>query len=156
MRSTSNQYVNGKNGVSDTPTVDLLNPASFMATSKAAEQWRKSWRDRQYTEAGPAENVSRGQASVPMPLTSMHQSLVRMRAIQKNDKKQQGKRSVKFGTWITIFLMICLIVGLGAYIIVSYLPNSPFGVTYVTSPTNMTQPTLALVGTASQTVKIGQ
>ena len=156
MRSTSTRHVNGKNGISDTPTMDLLNPASFMATSKAAEQWRKSWRDRQYAEAGPAENVSRGQASVPMPLTPMHQSLVRMRAIQKNDKKQQGKRSVKLGTWITIFLMICLIIGLGAYIIVSYMPNSPFGVTSVTPPTNTTQPTLVLVGTTSQTIKIGQ
>jgi len=155
-RSSSIEHINGMNGVSDSPTMDLLNPASFMATSKAAEQWRKSWRDRQYAEAGPAEIVSRGQASVPMPLMTMQQSLARMRAIQKNDKKQQGKRSVNFGTWITIFLMICLIVGLGAYIIVSYLPNSPFGVTYVTSPTNMTQPTLVIVGTASQTVKIGQ
>src|SRR6266702_2194834 len=148
IRSSSIEHINGKNGISDSPTMDLLNPASFMATSKAAEQWRKSWRDRQYAEAGPAEIVSRGQASVPMPLMTMQQSLARMRAIQKNDKKQQGKRSVNFGTWITIFLMICLIV--------SYLPNSPFGVTNVTSPTNMTQPTLALVGTASQTVKIGQ
>ena len=135
MRSTTTLQVNGKNGVSETPTMDLLNPASFMATSKAAEQWRKSWRDRQYAEAGPAENVSRGQASVPMPLTPMHQSLARMRAIQKNDKKQQGKRTVNFGTWITIFLMICLIIGLGAYIFISYMPNSPFGVTSVTTPT---------------------
>ena len=156
MRNSSTEHANGKNGVSDSPTMDLLNPASFMATSKAAEQWRKSWRDRQYAEAGPVENVSRGQASVPMPLTTMHQSLARMRAIQKNDKKQQGKRSVNFGTWITIFLMICLIIGLGAYIIISYMPNSPFGVTYVTPPTNTTQPTLALAGTTSQTIKIGQ
>ena len=156
MRSTTSRYVNGNNGISETPTMDLLNPASFMATSKAAEQWRKSWRDRQYAEAGPAENVSRGQASVPMPLTPMHQSLVRMRAIQKNDKKSQDKRSAKLGTWITIFLMICLIVGLGAYIIVSYMPNSPFGVSSVTPPTNTIQPTLVLVGTTSQTITIGQ
>jgi Double zinc ribbon len=156
MRSSSTEPVNGKNGVSDSPTMDLLNPASFMATSKAAEQWRKSWRDRQYAEAGPAENVSRGQASVPMPLTRMQHSLARMRAIQKKDKKQRGKRSVNFGTWITIFLMICLIIGLGSYIIVSYMPNSPFGVTYITPATNTTQPSLVLVGTTSQTIKIGQ
>jgi Double zinc ribbon len=149
--STAIMYDNGNNGISDTP----LNPASFMATSKAAEQWRKSWRDRQYAEAGPAENVSRGHASVPLPLTSMHQSLVRMRAIMKNDIKSQGKRSAKLGTWITIFLMICLIIGLGAYIIVSYMPNSPFEVTPVTPPTNITQPTLVLVGTTSQTIAIG-
>src|SRR6266480_4454356 len=124
LRSSSTEHVNGKNDVSDSPTMDLLNPASFMATSKAAEQWRRSWRDRQDDEAGPAENVSRGQAAVPMPLTTMQQSLAHRRAIQKNDKKQQGKRSVNFGTWIAIFLMICLIIGLGAYIIVSYMPNS--------------------------------
>jgi hypothetical protein len=127
-----------------------------MTTNKSAEQWRKSWRDRQYAEAGPAENVSRGQASVPMPLTPMHQSLVRMRAIQKNDKKQQRKRSVNFGTWITIFLMIGLIIGLGAYIFVSYIPNSLFGVSSVTTPIHTPQPTLVLVGTTSQSVNIGQ
>jgi len=151
----SSVYANGRNGVTDTPTMDLLSPASFIATSKAAEHWRKSWRDRQYAEAGPAENVSRGQASVPMPLTTMEQSFARMHAIQRNDKKQ-GKHSVNFSIWITIFLMICLIIGLGAYILVSYLPNSLFGVTHVTSPTNTIQPTLAVVGTASQTVRIGQ
>ena len=156
IRSTPTLHDNGKNGVSETPTMELLNPASFIATSKAAGQWRKSWRDRQYAEAGPAENVSRGQASVPMPLTPMHQSLVRMRAIQKNDKKQQGKRTVNFGTWIIIFLMICLIFGLGAYIFISYIPNSPLGFTSVTTPTHTPQPTLILIGTPSQSIKIGQ
>jgi hypothetical protein len=151
IRSAS-PIVDEKNGVTDSPTMYLLNPASFLATSKAAEQWRKSWRDRQYAEAGPAENVSRGQASVPMPLTSMHQSLARMRAIQMN----KSKRPLNFGTWISIFLMLCLIIGLGAYIIVSYLPNSPFGVSSVTPPTNTLQPSLALVGTTSQTIRIGQ
>ncbi len=155
-RSTSTLHVNGKNGVSETPTMELLNPASFMATSKAAEQWRKSWRDRQYAEAGPAENVSRGQASVPMPLTPMHHSLARMRAIQKNDKKQQSKRTLNFGTWTIIFLMICLIIGLGAYIFISYIPNSPFGVSSVTTPTQTPQPTLVLLATPSQSIKIGQ
>jgi len=155
IRSTSTLHVSGKNGVSETPTMELLNPASFMATSKAAEQWRKSWRDRQYAEAGPAENVSRGQASVPMPLTPMHQSLVRMRTMPKNDKKQQSKRTVKFGTWIIIFLMICLIIGLGAYIFISDIPNSPFGVRSVTTPTHTPQPTLILVGTPSQSIKVG-
>lgn len=151
MRNTSITYVQGRNSISDTPTMDLLNPASFMATSKAAEQWRKSWRDRQYAEAGPAENVSRGQASVPMPLTPMHQSFARMRAIRKHDKKQQNIRSAKLGTWITIFFMLCLIIGLGAYIIVSFMPNSPSA----TPPSNTTHPTLILEGTTSQTITIG-
>ncbi len=152
MRNTATIYSQGKNGISDTPTMDLLNPASFLATSKAAEQWRKSWRDRQYAEAGPAEKVSRGQAAVSMPLTPMHQSFVRMRAIEKNDKKQQGKRTVKLGTWITIFLMFCLIIGLGAYIIVSFMPNSPT----VTPSSNRLQPTLVLEGSTSQTITIGR
>ncbi len=152
----STEHISGQNGLADSPTMDLLSPASFIATSKAAEHWRKSWRDRQYAEAGPAEKVSRGQASVPIPLMSMQQSFARMHAIARNDKKQKGRRSINFGTWITIFLMICLIVGFGAYIILSYLPNSPFGVTHVIAPANATQPTLTIVGTASQTVKIGQ
>jgi hypothetical protein len=155
-RSTSTWHVSGNNGISDTPTMELLTPASFVATSKAAEQWRKSWRDRQYAEAGPAENVSRGQASVPMPLTPMHQRLVRLRAIQKDGLKSQSKRSSKLGTWITIFLMICLIIGLGTFVIVSYIPDSPFGVKAVTPPTNTTQPTLVLVGTTPQTITVGQ
>lgn len=155
-RSTSIVNTHGNNGVSDTPTKNLLNPASFMATSMAAEQWRRSWRDRQYAEAGPAENVSRGQASVPTPLTPMHQSLERMRITQKSGKKQQNKRSVKLGTWITILLMICLIIGLGGYIIISYIPNSPFGVPPVTPTPNTLQPTLVTVGTTSQSITVGQ
>jgi hypothetical protein len=143
------------NGTSDSPTNDLLNPASFMATSKAAEQWRKSWRNRQYAEAGPAESVSRGQASVPTPLTSMQQSFLRMRAIKKTNK-QQGKRSVNFGTWLIILLMICVIIGLGTYIIFSYLPSSPFTTQTSTSSNNTAQPSLTLVGTATQTVTIGR
>jgi Double zinc ribbon len=152
----STEHINGQNDLGDTPTMDLLSPESFVATSKAAEHWRKSWLDRQYAEAGPAENVSRGQASVPMPLMAKRQSFARMRAIARNNKQQQEKRRINFGTWITIFLMICLIGGLGAYIILSYLPNSPFGTTREMPPANATQPTLTVLGTTSQTVKIGQ
>ena len=155
-RSTSVKNGNGKNGISDSSTINLLNPASFMATSNAAEQWRKSWRDRQYIEAGPAETVARGQASVPTPLTSMQQSFLRMRAIQKGNKEIQGKRPVNLSTWITIFLMICLIIGLGAYLIISYFPSSPFATQTSTSSTNTAQPRLGLVGTSTQTVTIGR
>lgn len=155
LDSSSTMYANEKNDIADSPTMDLPIPASFIATSKAAEQWRKSWRDRQYAEAGPAENVSRGQASVPMPLMTRQRSFASMRAFEKNDKKQQGKRSVTLVTRITIFLIICLILSLGVYIILSYLLHSAFSVTNVMPPTNTTQPTIAVVGTASQTVKIG-
>ena len=52
--------------------------------------------------------------------------------------------------------MMCLIISLSAYIIVSYMPKSLFGVTSVTTPTNIAQPALVLAGTTSQTFKIGQ
>lgn len=152
----STEHINDRNGMADTPTMDLLSLESLIATSKAAEYWRKSWRDRQYAEAGPAENASRGQASVPMPLIAKQQSFARMRAIARNNKQQQKKRAINFSTWIMLFLMICLIAGLGAYIIWSYLPNSPFGITHSTQPVNISQPTLTIEGSTSPTVKIGQ
>lgn len=152
----STEYLNGQDDLDDSPTMNLLSPESYVATSKATERWRKSWLDRQYAEAGPAENVSRGQASVPMPLLAKRQSFARMRAIARNNKQQQEKRRIFFGTWITFFLMICLIGGLGAYIMLSFLPNSPFGTTRETQTANAISPTLTVQGTTSQTVKIGQ
>ena len=151
----STEHINGQNSLADTPTMNLLSSESFVATSKAAEHWRKSWRDRQYVEAGPAEMVSRGQASVPMPLMAKQQSFARMRALASNNKQQQKKRTLNFGTWITLFFMICLIAGLAAYIIWSYLPDSPFGITHTMPPVNATQPTLTVQGTTSQTVILG-
>ncbi len=150
------EHINNQNGLADTPTMELISPESLLATSKAAEHWRKSWRDRQYAEAGPAENASRGQASVPMPLMAKQQSFARMRAIARDNKLQQKKRGINFSTWFMLFLMICLIAGLGAYIIWSYLPNSPFGITHSAQPVNMSQPTLTIEGSTSPTVKIGQ
>jgi hypothetical protein len=152
----SADLTNGNNSLAGTPTMNVLSPESFVATSKAAEHWRKSWRDRQYAEAGPAVDVSRGQASVPMPLLSKQQSFARMRAIANNNKKQQNKRALNFGTWIMLFLMICLIMGLGAYVIWSYLPNSPFGVTHTLPQVDTSQPTLTTQGTTSQSFIIGQ
>ncbi|HKF37590.1 MAG TPA: hypothetical protein VKB35_11885, partial [Ktedonobacteraceae bacterium] len=85
---------NGQNGVVNEQAMRLLSPESFTATTKAAEHWRNSWRDRQYAEAGPAENVSRGHAAVPMPLIAMQHSFARMRAIART--KRDG-RSPTFG-----------------------------------------------------------
>jgi hypothetical protein len=150
------KHFNDQNGLADTPTVDLVRPASLIATSKAAEHWRKSWRDQQYAEAGPAENVSRGQASVPMPLMEKQQSFARMRAIARNNQLHQKRRAPNFGTWTMLFLMICLIVGLGGYIVWSYLPNSPFGLTQSVKPVSTSQPSLTIEGSTSTTVKIGQ
>jgi hypothetical protein len=150
------QQTNGQNGSADAPTMNLHHPESFATNGEAAEYWRKSWRDRQYAEAGPAEKVSRGDASVPMPLMAMQHSFARMRAIV-GIHKQQNERKLNFASWITIFLMICLIGGLGAYIISTYLPNSlSLGATHVVPPANAPQPLLTLQGIPSQTVLIGQ
>lgn len=121
------------------------------ATSKAAEHWRRSWRERQYAEAGPAQDVSKGHASVPSPLMTMQQSFARMRAII-NVNKQQESRSSSFGFWGTLFLMLCLIGGLSAYIISTYLPNAPFGAAHVAQPGSAQEPFLVIQGTSALAV----
>lgn len=148
-QDSSTTNFNGKNDMTHTPTMDEFSSASFVATSKAADHWRKSWRDRQYAEAGPSEQVSRGQASVPMPLNPMQSSFVRLRAMKKPD----NNHSVNLGPRIAIFVMICLIISLAAYIIAGFLSNSSFAATH--STTNI-QPTLSIDGVSSQTVKINQ
>ncbi|HKV58360.1 MAG TPA: zinc-ribbon domain-containing protein, partial [Ktedonobacteraceae bacterium] len=55
---------NGANSTASRQELPLYSPESFAYTSKAAEHWRGSWRDLQNAEAGPAEDVSKGQASV--------------------------------------------------------------------------------------------
>ena len=132
----------------------LFSPESFAYTSKAAEHWRKSWRDRQYAEAGPAEAVSKGQASVPSPLMAMQNSFGRMRAII--NKQKQDTSSSNLGFWVTLFLMICLIGGLGTYIVSTYLPNASFGAAHIAPPGASQQASLALEGTSSTTFMIGQ
>ncbi len=129
----------------------LFSPESLAYTSKAAEHWRNSWKDRQYAEAGPAEGVSRGQASVPTPLLTMQNSFVRMRAIVFNQKQD-----TRFGFWVTILLMICMVAGLGAYIFYSYLPNASENAAHLSQPAAGQSPTLRIVGATSTTVKIGQ
>jgi hypothetical protein len=109
---------------------------SYAATSQAAEHWRTSWRNRQRSEAGPATLVSRGQSDVPEPLMAMQQSLARIRAIIALSSKQT-KQKGSLGFWITIFLMTFLIIGLGAFIISTYLPNSR-----ATLPINAPVPTV--------------
>lgn len=96
---------------------------STEATKKAAERWRKSWRERQKAEAGPAVGVTRGQASVAEPLMAMQHSIVRMRAIILPKKEAEQKRGgVKYG--LTILALLCLLAGLGASIAYSYLPGN--------------------------------
>lgn len=133
---------------------DLISPESFTFTRQAAEHWRKSWRDRQYAEAGPADNVSRGQAAVPAPLLAMQHSFIRMRAIIS--KQRQASNSNSFGFWVTLFLIVCLIGGVGAYIIYTYLPNAPYNAARLSQPGTATQPSLTIIGTSSTTFTIGQ
>jgi ribosomal protein L40E len=152
----STEYTNGQNSLADEETMHLLSPESFAATSKAAEHWRKSWRDRQYAEGGPAKDVSRGHASVPSPLMAMQHSFARIRAIARANKQRQGRRNTNLSFWITIFLMICFVGGLGAYITSTYLPNSPLGATQVAPSANAPQPSLTIQGTSSATFEIGQ
>jgi hypothetical protein len=124
------------------------------STSRAAEHWHQSWRDRQRAEAGPAENVSRGQAAVPMPLMAMQHSLARMRAIIIANKEDEGSNS-NTGFWITILLIICLVGGLGAYIIYSFVPGSPFGA-QSTRPGGAVQPSLLVQNSQADAIVTGQ
>jgi hypothetical protein len=152
----STEFTKGQNSLADEETMLLLSPESFAATSKATEHWRKSWRDRQYSEGAPAKDVSRGHASVPMPLMAMQYSFARIRAITRANKQGQERPHTNLSFWITIFLMICLIGGLGAYITVTYLPNSPLGATHVAPSANAPQPSLTIQGTSSATFEIDQ
>jgi hypothetical protein len=143
---------NGANGAADREDYPLFSPESFAYTSKAAEHWRNSWRDLQNAEAGPADDVSKGQASVPAPLAARQNSFIRMRAI----KQKQDASEKNFGFWVTLFLMICLIGGLGAYIVYSYLPGLSLGAAHITQPNGAQQPSLTVAGTSSQTFTSGQ
>ncbi|HEY5004270.1 MAG TPA: zinc-ribbon domain-containing protein [Ktedonobacteraceae bacterium] len=126
---------------------------SLIATSKAAEHWRQSWRDRQHDEAGPAVGITRGQADVPEPLMAMQHSIARMRAIilPKNTGNTPGKN---FGFWVTLILLLCIIGGLCAYVISTYAPSAQLAAQI--SGAGSVSPTLTLKGTHTNTIKAGQ
>lgn len=127
-------------------------PEHVVATKQAADHWRKSWRDRQRAEAGPATDVSRGQASVDQPLMAMRHSIARMRAIimpsRAAQEQTQSRNTLRF--WITIGLLICLVGGLSAYILYTYLPGARGNTARTVSSSSLGQPTLTIEG--SQTV----
>jgi hypothetical protein len=102
----------------------LLDDDNFSSLSEEAERWRESWRDRQRAEAGPAIDVSRGQASVPEPLMAMQQSLARIRAVILTSREEENKQETGIGFWIIVGVLICLILALAAYIISTYLPGA--------------------------------
>jgi hypothetical protein len=126
---------------------------SLIATSKAAEHWRQSWRDRQRAEAGPAVGITRGQADVPEPLMAMQHSIARMRAIilPKDTGNTPGKN---FGFWVTLILLLCIIGGLCAYVISTYAPSGQLAAQI--SGAGSVAPTLTLQGKHTKTIKAGQ
>ena len=144
---------NGTNSTANRQELPLVSPESFAYTSKAAEHWRSSWRDLQNAEAGPAEDVSKGQASVPAPLAARKESFLRLRAIRSKQTQDAGERNFAF--WVTLFLMICLIGGLAAYIVYSYLPGTS-GADRITQPASAPSPSFSAVGTPSQIFTTGQ
>ncbi len=129
---------------------------SYAATSQAAERWRTSWRNRQRSEAGPATSVSRGQSEVPEPLMAMQHSFARMRAIIASSSRQ-NKQNSGLGFWIAILLMTSLIIGLGAFIVSTYLPNRDAALsTGAPIPTDTPQPRLRMEGPQLVSIPQGQ
>jgi hypothetical protein len=126
---------------------------SLIATSKAAEHWRESWRDRQHDEAGPAIGITRGQAQVPEPLMAMQHSIARMRAIvlPKNPANQHSKN---FVFWFALVLLICIIGGLSVYVISTYMPSTQLAAQV--SGVVGVSPTLTIQNTQKNTLAAGQ
>ena len=106
-------------GLGQPPSTPRINQDNLAATSKAAQHWRQSWLDRQHDEAGPAVGVSRGQAAVAEPLLKMQNSFIRMRAIILPKKGKEDKDS-RLGFLLPVIMLVCLIGGLGTYILSTY------------------------------------
>ena len=126
---------------------------SLEATSKAAQHWRQSWVERQRAEAGPAVDVSRGQASVPEPLLAMQNSFARMRAIILPKNGDDGRNS-RLRYWLPVMLLVCLIGGLSTYVLSTY-SGGLLGTALVATSTNV-EPTLSMKTTKVTTVAAGQ
>lgn len=148
------EVVKGQAGVIQATSASGGVSESILATSKAAQRWRESWRERQHEEAGPATDVSRGQAAVPEPLLAMQHSIVRMRAIvlPKGNGRSRGATP---GFWAAFLLMGCLILGLGAYIFFSYQPTTQPRLT-ANIASSSSAPALAVSGTPLASIPQGQ
>ncbi|MDQ6660202.1 MAG: hypothetical protein M3Z24_04465, partial [Chloroflexota bacterium] len=126
---------------------------SLTATSRAAEHWRTSWRNRQHAEAGPATEVSRGQSAVPEPLMAMQHSLMRMRAIILPDKADEHNSRVRF--WCSLLLILGLMSLSGAYIFSTFLPQA--SIAHPAAPGETTlSPHLTVASPQSATIAQGQ
>jgi hypothetical protein len=148
------EIVRGQQGVIQAGASGGEGFESIIATSKAAERWRESWRQRQHDEAGPATSVSRGQASVPQPLLVMQHSFARMRAVILPGQQQQNRGSLAF--WISLLMMVCIITGLGAFIFSTYLPANTKLVSQLAPPASVGQPMLSVSGTPAASIAPGQ
>jgi hypothetical protein len=70
---------------------------------------------------------------------------------------QQKRRPQKEpGFWITIILLVCLIGGLGVYIVSTYISHPASGTTHVAPASGNVQPSLNLQGPLAATIKQGQ
>jgi hypothetical protein len=74
--------------------------------------------------------------------------------VSKNQK--QDRRNKKPGFWITVFLLVCSVGGLGAYIISNYVPRSISNTLQVAPSSETSQPILSLRETRSAIIKQGQ
>jgi hypothetical protein len=79
----------------------------------------------------------------------------RRRTAVSNKQKQSG-RNKKLGFWISVFVRVCLIGGLGAYIISTYVPKSASDRAHVVPPGETSQAVLSLQGPETATIKQGQ
>jgi hypothetical protein len=79
----------------------------------------------------------------------------RMRTVVSNKQKQSG-RNKKPGFWISVFVRVCLIGGLGAYIISTYVPKPVSSTAHVVPPSETSQAVLSLQGPQTATIKQGQ
>jgi len=70
-------------------------------------------------------------------------------------EKQRG-RNKKPGFWISVFLRVCLVGGLGVFIISTYATRSASGTAHIVPPGETSQPALSLQGPQRATIKQGQ
>ncbi len=109
----------------------------------------------QATKAVPAKEVTLERVSVLVSLRSMQNGLERTRNLVSNNQNHDG-RNKKPGFWITVFLLVCSVGGLGIYIISNFVPRSVSDTALVVPSSEISLPMLSLVEPQSATIKQGQ